>query len=1008
MSTHKRSSGKIMMLLGLLLVLAVSATAIGAAPAPTVADPLVGEQVERMVSLERESYIVIMEGMPLAAYDGGVNGIAATKPDAGNKLDTNSPNAQLYRAHLQAQQANVMKSAGISGEDQLHSYTVALNGFAAIMTADQAKALESQEGVLRVLEDEMRQKTTDSSPGFLGLTKKGSLWLRGYDGEGVVVGVIDSGIWPEHPSFADDGSYAAPAVSIGACDFGNMAHNVNDAPFTCNNKLIGARQMLDTYRALIGADPDEFDSARDDDGHGTHTASTAAGNAGVEASVLGIPRGTISGIAPRAYVVAYKGLGNLGGFGSDLAAAIDQAVADGVDVINYSVGGGPSLTGADDLAYLFAADAGVFVATSAGNSGPGAGTVGGPGSVPWLTTVAASTQKRSFEGSASSSDGWEFPGVSITAGTDELPLVDAEDAGDELCNPGTLDPGVVAGKLVLCKRGAIARVAKSEAVYLAGGAGMILYNADDGQSQVSDTHWVPSVHTNYTDGAVIKAYIDSAGAGAVAQINGGTATKVKAPIMAAFSSRGSNVVAEDIIKPDITAPGVQILAGGSPFPDPGNVPGELYQAIAGTSMSSPHIAGIFALVKQAHPEWSPAMAKSAIMTTAYQKVKKEDGKTNADPFDFGAGHVNPSGLRGKLSLLEPGLVYDAGFFEYLGFLCDAEPEALSPSTCPDLESIGIPTDASDLNLPSIGVAELAGSQTVVRTVTAQLSEKDAAKGKTVKFKAKVKAPKGYKVTVVPKQIALKHGESATFEVTITNKNAPIGEWRFGSLTWKGKSYQVFSPIAVRGALFDAPGAVEGSGASGSASFDVLFGYDGSYAAAPHGLSADAPTNGDIGQDPDQTYPSGDDAPGPTGGVDKISFPVSGAAFARWELVIAGDDDIDLFLEDSGGNIIAASTNGGTDELIELFLPADDTYTLVVHGWSVPNEPLPYTLHYWAVPLASGGSLSVDSAPTAANLGATGTVDISWSGLAAGSYLGAVSHTGDVGLMGLTLVEVAVP
>ncbi len=260
-----------------------------------------------------------------------------------------------------------------------------------------------------------------------------------------MVGIIDSGIWPEHPSFADDGSYPPPPVVLDdsrpTCEFGNTAHNPNDAPFTCNNKLIGARQMLDTYRALIGAAPYEYDSARDDNGHGTHTASTAAGNAGVEASIYGIPRGTISGIAPRAHVIAYKGLGDLGGFTSDLAAAIDQAVADGVDVINYSIGGGAGGPGADEIAFLFAEAAGVFVATSAGNTGPGAASLGNPGTMPWMTTVGANTQSRFFEGTGWLGDGSMYSGASITAGTDMLPLVDAEFAGDELCDPGVAGSG---------------------------------------------------------------------------------------------------------------------------------------------------------------------------------------------------------------------------------------------------------------------------------------------------------------------------------------------------------------------------------------------------------------------------------------------------------------------------------------------------------------------------------------------------------------------------------------
>jgi hypothetical protein len=276
------------------------------------------------------------------------------------------------------------------------------------------------------------------------------------------------------------------------------------------------------------------------------------------------------------------------------------------------------------------------------------------------------------------------------------------------------------------------------------------------------------------------------------------------------------------------------------------------------------------------------------------------------------------------------------------------------------------------------------------------------------YSVSVDAPPGYSVSVEPSSIRLKSGDSATYYVTITNESAPVGEWRFGSLTWKDKTgnYDVYSPIAVRAALFGAPSEIKGTGESGSTSFDVTFGYSGSYTAAPHGLVADAPVTGDIGQDPDQTYPSSDDSPV---GVQKWDFPIAGAAFVRWELVIPGDDDIDLFLENSSGDIIASSTNGGTDELVELVLPDDDTYTMVVHGWSVPNAPLPYTLHYWEVPLASGGSLSVDSAPTSATLGQVGTIDISWSGLAADTrYLGAVSHTGDVGLMGLTLVNVDVP
>jgi subtilisin family serine protease len=751
---------------------------------------------------EHNVYIVLMDGDPVVTYEGDVDGLPPTKPGKGKKVNREHPNVKGYIKHLEKQHNEALDGAGADESDKIYDYTIALNGFAAQLNEDQVEAMAKQPGVVLVRRDEMRFPTTGSSPIFLGLTDAGGGWLKGYTGEGVVVGVIDSGIWPEHPSFADDGSYGPPPVTLddsprSSCDFGNTTHNPNDAPFTCNNKLIGARQMLDTYRAVIGADSDEYDSARDDDGHGTHTASTAAGNGGVVASIYGITRETISGIAPRARIIAYKGLGNLGGFTSDLAAAIDQAVADGVDVINYSIGGGAGGPGADEIAFLFADDAGVFVATSAGNSGPGPASLGNPGTMPWMTTVGASTQSRFFMGSAVLGDGSEYFGASITAGTGESLLVDAEFAGGDLCVPGTLDLDMVSGNIVLCRRGAIARVAKSLAVFQAGGAGMILYNNSDVDNLYTDSHWVSSVHIDNTPGLAIKAYIASASS-PTARINGGEVSEwLQAPSMTIFSSRGPNPVAEDIIKPDITAPGFQILAAGSPTPDPGNLPGEMFMAIAGTSMSSPHVAGVFALIKQAHPDWSPAMAKSALMTSAYQDVRHNDRVSMADPFDMGAGHINPGGKANKGSVFEPGLAYDAGLFEYAAFTCGMDWGVFTPGSCDFLESIGVPTEPYNLNYPSIGIAELPGSMTVQRTVTSVAKE---AGWRT--YNVSVDAPPGYEVTVSPSSFRLKSGDSTTYSVTITNVSAPSGEWRFGSLTWNDETghYDVYSPIAVKTSL----------------------------------------------------------------------------------------------------------------------------------------------------------------------------------------------------------------
>lgn len=972
-------------------------------------------------------YIVIMADDPIIAYEGQVAGLSATKPAPGAKVDPDSAQVRSYESHLQAGQDVALQAVGVDNRAKLHTYTFAFNGFAAKLSPDQAEALAKQPNVTRVIPDQMRYKTTDNSGTFLGLTARGGAYAHGYTGEDVIVGVIDTGIWPEHPSFADDGSYDALPIDSLPCEFGNTDHNPNDVPFTCNNKLLGARQMLNTYRALIGADSDEYNSARDDDGHGTHTASTSAGNSDVRAKIFGVPRGVVSGIAPRARIIAYKGLGKLGGFSSDLAAAIDQAVADGVDVINYSIGSSSASIGADDIAFLFAADAGVFVATSAGNSGPNPGTIGSPAAAPWLTSVGASSQSRAFISDIRLRGPGNPPkhiwGGSVTRDIRNFNLVDAEgiadttgDTSGKCLNP--FPPNTFKARdAVLCNQYdfGVGRTDRVNNVKEAGGGAVIFHNSAAVSMTPTDNHPLPTVHMLNKVGQPLKDYLVAHPGKVKISFTTSRAKyankdeRVVPNVMASFSSRGPDLLSLDIIKPDVTAPGINILAGASPAHNSTAAQGELFQSIMGTSMSSPHVAGALALLKQAHPDWTPAMAKSALMTSAYQEVLKHDYDTPADPFDVGAGHINlgpqsdgprnrhksDSPLKG--TAFDPGLVYDAGLFEYAAFTCGADLGVFTPGTCDFLESLGIPLDPSDLNLPSIGIAELAGSQTVTRIVTSVTDQ-------TIEYKAHVEAPAGYNVTVSPNKLTLAPGESAAFQVTITNNGgAPIGEWVFGSLVWEGGGCEVYSPIAVRASLFDAPAEVFGSGTEGTTSFDVQFGYSGAYTAAAHGLSAQADTTDTISQDPDQTYPSADDGEG----VDRIDFPISGAAFARWELVIPGDDDIDLFLEDSAGNIVASSTNGGTDEVIDLVLPPDDTYTMVVHGWSVPNEPLPYTLSTWVVPTApGGGSLNIDNAPASATVGSIETIDVSWTGLISGTrYLGAVSHNDAGGIIDLTLVNV---
>ena len=977
---------------------------------------------------EKHSYIALMRLPPAVAYEGDLRGLPATKPGKGQKINPKSAHVKKYLDFLKKSHEDALAGAGATAGAKVYSYVVALDGFAARLTESQAKALAKQPGVVSVKRDELRQKTTDTSPSFLGLEGKKGVWDKGIDGEDVVIGVIDTGIWPEHPSFADDGTYGPPPVDLGdspsnpACEFGNTAHNPNDAPFTCNNKLIGARQMLATYRNLIGADPGEFDSARDNDGHGTHTASTAGGNAGVEASIFGIPRGTVSGMAPRARIVVYKALGELGGFTSDLAAAIDQAVADGVDVINYSIGGGASLTGADEIAFLFAADAGVFVSTSAGNSGPGSGTVGGPASAPWLTAVGASTHDRAFISDITLSGPGTPPtglwGASVTTGIEHYNLVDAQGVADSggdtsgRCLNAFPAGTFQANDAVLCNQYdfGVARTQRVANVGVGGGGAVLFHNVPlvNVVPPPADNYTLPTVHMLNDVGQPLKGYLVAHPGQVTVSFTQGVARyaendpRVTPNVMAFFSSRGPDSVAPDIIKPDVTAPGASILAGASPIHTGAGAQGQLFQAIMGTSVSSPHVAGVFALIKEAHPDWSPAVAKSALMTTAYRGVLKEDGATPADPFDMGAGRINPDNKAKKGSAFQPGLAYDAGFLDYLGFLCDAAPEVFADptGTCGFLQSTGIPTEACNLNLPSIGVSDLAGSRTVRRELTSVAKEAG-----TRRYELSVDPPPGFEMTVTPSALQLRKGQSAEYLVTFLNVGAPIGEWRFGGLTWHDMTdhYDVHSPIAVRASLFEAPAEIEGSGASGTASFEVRFGYTGSYTAAPHGLVPATVTSDNVVQDPDQNFDPND------GYSNLHQFTLSGTAHFRIALPPEATEpnaDLDLYVYNPDGNFVASSAVGGTDERIDIPLPMDGTWSVYVHGWSTPGGDSDYDLYTWALSATPGGSLNVDSAPAAATLGESGTVEMSWSGATSGQWhLGAVSHTGDSGLMGLTFIEV---
>lgn len=693
----------------------------------------------------------------LTSYKGGIPGVPATSPSVtGRALNPRSRAASSHAKLAAGKEATFIAALRRVAPDARigQRLRVVYGGIALQIPADKAAEVAAIPGVLAVQRDDARTPLTDSSPEFIGAP---TIWsqLGGQDeaGEGVIVGVLDTGIWPEHPSFADAGTLPAPPPkadgSPRTCAFGDNPLTDAADPYTCTNKLIGGASFLETAIS-IGDEAPLPDTARDFDGHGSHTASTSAGAQVDGVELLGVDRGTIRGIAPAAHVSAYRVCGTLGCFATDSAAAVGQAVLDGVEVINFSISGGTQpYSDPVELAFLDAYDANVFVAASAGNDGPGASTANHLGA--WTTTVAASTQDRAFESTltlTSGADAVTVQGASITAGAGPAPVVVAGTAegydGGDLCETPAPE-GLFAGVIVVCFRGGNARVEKGYNVLQGGAIGMILVNPEL-QDVETDTHWLPTVHLDSADEV---APILSSGNPVVGEFTAGVAVTGAGNVMAGFSSRGP---AGDLLKPDITAPGVQILAADSPAAVDivGGPPGD-YQAIAGTSMSSPHIAGSAALLNDLHPDWTPGQIKSAIMTTARTDLVKEDGVTPADPFDLGAGHVDLT-VAG-----DPGLTFS--------------------ETTERMTALGAdPDTAIDMNLPSVYSARMPGR--VVATRTAVNTTADPL---TFAVDSAMTLD-GADVSVSPSSFTVAPGASQDLEITLEGVGLTDGTTAFGQIT----------------------------------------------------------------------------------------------------------------------------------------------------------------------------------------------------------------------------------
>ncbi|XP_031497421.1 subtilisin-like protease SBT1.3 [Nymphaea colorata] len=696
----------------------------------------------------------------------------------------------------------------------IYSYENVFHGFAAKLSEREAEKLQNQRGILAIFPETVYQLHTTRSPEFLGLERgnggAGDVWASVKSRRDVIIGVLDTGIWPESPSFNDSGMAARPARWRGACETGrgfNVGH--------CNKKIVGARIFFNGYEAATGSinEKEEFKSPRDQDGHGTHTAATVAGVPVRGANLLGYASGTAKGMAPGARVAVYKVCWVNGCFSSDILSAIDRAVADGVDVLSISLGGSVSAYYRDSLsvAAFGAMEKGVFVSCSAGNGGPGPGSL--TNVAPWIATIGASTMDRDFPSIVKLGNGRIFSGVSLYRGRRVLsfdkqyPVVYMGDnisspTPSALCLPGSLDAHAVAGKIVLCDRGMNPRVEKGEVVKEAGGIGMILSNTEsNGEELVADCHLLPATSVGETAGNAIKRYLRTSPRPTATLSFEGTKLGIRpSPVVAAFSSRGPNFVTPEILKPDMVAPGVNILAAWSGQAGPTTLRQDhrrvKYNILSGTSMSCPHVSGIAALLKSVHSKWSPAAIKSALMTTAYSHdnthnpMKDAASNTSSTPFQHGAGHIDPS------KALDPGLVYDIGPEDYFNLLCSIK---LTPA---ELRIFAKSSNLScnhgwnspgDLNYPAISVAFPERPATSVITVKRTVTNVGSPASR---YHIAIAPIRGVTITVKPRTLQFTNKyQKLSYQVTFATV-ALQPEPQFGVLTWTDGVHNVRSPVVV--------------------------------------------------------------------------------------------------------------------------------------------------------------------------------------------------------------------
>lgn len=1010
------------------------------------------------------TYIVRLKDQPIATYDGSVTGLSATNPQIAKKslfsslarsnksskeirkelrLDLKSAEAVAYSNYLESkQQAFVSKAASKLGSslDVAYKYKNAFNGMAVRLTQQEAEALSALSDVAYIEREKMEHIETDTGPIHVGAHEvwQGEGQSAINMGEGVIIGVIDSGVNSDHRSFADVGDdgydHTNPwgaGVYVGDCagDFASM----------CNDKLIGVRSyaaVTDNYddTTVFGDNP-PAKNGEDYGGHGSHTASTAGGNILLNVPMVdqeigeeqgdginstGFEFGQISGVAPHANIVAYQicnpgnssstGPGDTysGCPGAAIIAALDDAVADGVDVLNYSIsGGGNPWASSTEQGFLAAQEAGIFAAVSAGNSGPEAQTTSK--NAPWYTVVGASTHGRevAFDKEVGSFTGGDtdlanIEGKSASGGI-TASIVWAGDytnSNDPDGDPAQcLQPfpaGTFDGEIVVCDRGAIARVTKAVNAAAGGAGGFVLGNITGGSDTVAnDVYVVPGIHINAENGNALRTWLAS-GEGHTATITAadGELKIGQADDMADFSSRGSNVTVPDVMTPSVTAPGVSIYAA---YADEqyghdvlGTDPAD-FAFLQGTSMSAPHVSGAGAMLKSAHPTWTPDNIRSALMLTAVTDVRKEDGVTPADVFDMGSGSIRVN-LATKTGLLmnETAANYTA-----------ANPaEGGDPKT---------------LNIPSVSNANCVGLCDWTRTVTATAAGTWTVEGTAISD--------GLVITTTPATFTLAAGESQTLAISVDAVQAESDVWSFGQVVMTSAEHPTARiPVSVKASNGNIPDKVAFEANRNQDSVlikDVMAVEITDFTSRSYGLTKATKTEATLTVD-SANGAFYDDV---TDGVNVTlhTVPADAKRFVA-EILASESPDLDLRvgLDANGDGIpqedeeVGVSATGTALEKIDLTLPAAGSYWVAVQNWAASEEGAAdaYTLATAVVDGELAENLAVEADATVPSL-TEFDLTVKWSldgGMKGDMYYGAVDlgtsaeSAGNLGLVTVDLVR----